>query len=486
MLNGNLLKLLSALSESEFRKFGKFVNSPYFNANAKLILLYDHLSDFYPDFDSLELSRQNIFRKIYKEDRYVEGTMFYLISEMEKLVCSFISQEKINTLSFDLALLEDLSKKRIDSLFEKKYRSFLKKLDSSNDSDNFFRYCSSVIYSSHLDNQKNQLTKKDVFREEWFNPLSELIKYFLKRILTQILLLTNYNRTLNEKLEIPFVRKIMDLIESESKYLEQPDIKIIYHLIRIHIYNDEKSYFTAKEFLIKNGKKLSKVQISEIINSLLIFCFNNMMNGKSNYSEQFEIAKLRIKFNQLVVNNIIRIDAFYNLFMMAVSLEEFDWAQDFLKKYSINLEQKFRNNAVHYGNARIFFYKKEYGEALKELSKIKNFSFIHYKPAVKILQMMIYYELKLLPECTDAANSFIQFLRNDKLVHTDYKKVYDRFIKIYLKLVNVESSKKMSKLNDLSQTVKNLKEMLISRKWITAKIDELEKRMKNSQTKQAI
>ena len=97
MINGNLLKLLSALSESEFRKFGKYINSPYFNANAKLILLYDHLSDFYPDFDSLELSRQNIFRKIYKEDKYVEGTMFYLISELEKLVCSFISQLCLKT-----------------------------------------------------------------------------------------------------------------------------------------------------------------------------------------------------------------------------------------------------------------------------------------------------------------------------------------------------------------------------------------------------
>ncbi len=486
MLNGNLLKLLSTLSESEYRKFGKFVNSPYFNTNAKLILLYDHLSDFHPDFDSLELSKQNIFRKIYKDDKYVEGTMFYLISEMEKLVCSFISQEKINTLSFDLVLLEDLSKNRNDSLFEKKYKAFLKKLDNYNDSDNFFKYCSSAIYSSHLDIQKNQLTKKDVFREEWLNPLSELIKYFLKRILVQILLLTNYNRTLNEKLEIPFVKKIMDLIESESKYLEQPDIKIIYHLIRIHIYNDEKSYFTVKDFLVKNGKKLRRTQINEIINSLLIFCFNNMMKGKSNYEEQFEIAKLRIKFNHLIQNNVIRVDAFYNLFMLAVSLEEFDWAQAFLTKYTVNLEEKFRNNAVHYGNARIFFYKKEYDEALKELSKIKNFSFIHYKPAVKILQMMIYLELKLLPECTDAANSFIQFLRNDKLVHPDYKKVYDRFIKIYLKLVNVESTKRVSKLDDLSLTVKNLKEMLISRKWITSKIKELEIRMKNSRPKQAV
>ncbi|MBK7158952.1 MAG: hypothetical protein IPH77_10425 [Ignavibacteria bacterium] len=50
----------------------------------------------------------------------------------------------------------------------------------------------------------------------------------------------------------------MDLIESESKYLEQPDIKIIYHLIRIHIYNDEKSYLLLKNFLLRTGKSSAK------------------------------------------------------------------------------------------------------------------------------------------------------------------------------------------------------------------------------------
>ncbi len=486
MLNSNLFNLLSSLNEEDFRKLGRFVNSPYFNTNAKLILFYDHLAGFHPDFDSLELSRQNIFRKIYNNDKYVEGTMFYLISEMEKLVCSFISHEKINTLSLDLVLLEELSNNRLDGLFEKKFKTILKKLNSDNDPDNFYKYYSSVIYSHHIDKQKNFLTKKDAFREEWFNPFSELLIFFLKRILSQILLISNYSRTLNEKLEIPFVNKIMDLIESDSKYLERPDIEIIYHLIRIHIYNDEKSYYTVKKFLIENDKKLSRNSIGEIVNSLLIFCSNNMINGKINHIEQFEIAKLRIKFNQLVQNNVVKIDAFYSLFMLAVSLEEYEWAKDFLKKYSVYLEAKCRNNAVHYGNARLHFYRKEYDMALKELSRIKNFAFIHYKPAVKILQMMIYFELRLLPECTDSAKSFIQFLRNDKVIHADYKKVYDRFIKIYLKLVNVESTKKISKLNDLTHTVKNLKEMLVSRKWITSKIVELESLLKDSGVKKVI
>ncbi|MBS1553026.1 MAG: hypothetical protein JST15_13250, partial [Bacteroidetes bacterium] len=45
---------------------------------------------------------------------------------------------------------------------------------------------------------------------------------------------------------------------------------------------------------------------------------------------------------------------------------------------------------------------------------------------------------------------------------------------------------KISKLNDLTQTVKNLKEMLVSRKWITSKIEEMESLLKKPGSKQAI
>ncbi len=72
------------------------------------------------------------------------------------------------------------------------------------------------------------------------------------------------------------------------------------------------------------------------------------------------------------------------------------------------------------------------------LSDIHTYSFIHIKPAVKMLQLMIYYELKLFSEAEDAANSFMQFLRNDKMLTSAPKNSYRNFVKNYIKLMKVE------------------------------------------------
>ena len=61
MQKSNLIKLLSSLDERDFKLLGKFVASPYFNSNSKLISFYKILKKYYPDFDSIEISNQNFF-----------------------------------------------------------------------------------------------------------------------------------------------------------------------------------------------------------------------------------------------------------------------------------------------------------------------------------------------------------------------------------------------------------------------------------------
>ena len=102
---------MSSLSEAEFKKLGKFISSPYFNTNLKLTEMFELLKPYYPEFDSLEISKENFFRRLYGKDKYVEGTMFYLLSELENLICKFISIEKMQPEMQEVTLLWDLNKK---------------------------------------------------------------------------------------------------------------------------------------------------------------------------------------------------------------------------------------------------------------------------------------------------------------------------------------------------------------------------------------
>lgn len=60
--------------------------------------------------------------------------------------------------------------------------------------------------------------------------------------------------------------------------------------------------------------------------------------------------------------------------MLAISVGDFQWVEEFVKKYSKLLPDKFQNNAIHYSNARILYQKKQPDKALQELSKISSFS----------------------------------------------------------------------------------------------------------------
>jgi hypothetical protein len=52
MKNSKLASLLSKLSQKEFKEFGKFVKSSYFNTNSNIIKLYDLIAKYFPDFNN--------------------------------------------------------------------------------------------------------------------------------------------------------------------------------------------------------------------------------------------------------------------------------------------------------------------------------------------------------------------------------------------------------------------------------------------------
>lgn len=486
MINSNLTSLMSSLSEAEFKKLGKFISSPYFNVNSKLTELFELLKPYYPGYDSLEISKENFFRRLYGKDKYVEGTMFYLLSELENLICKFISIEKMQPEMQDVTLLSDLNKKGLNSLFEKKYKLLKKKINDLNDPYNYFRLTLAEINSFHIEKQKKQLTIKDKFKKEWFEPTGELIVFFLKKILKQNLTLISYKNTINVKFKLPMLKEVMEFIESDSKYMNDIEIRVHYLLIKMVIYNDENSYFKVKDMLIKDSRMFSHELINSIIINLQTFCVYGLIKGSSTSKEQFDIAKLRIKFNLLIENDQIPIDTFYMLFMLAVSQEEFDWAEKFLNKYSGYLNENFRNTALRYSRARLFYQKKEFEKALKELSKISSIAFIHYKPAIKMLQMMIYYDLKLISVCEDHAKTFIQFLRNDKLIPEEFKKVYKNFVSIYQKLLKVETSRSISKINDLMFYLDNYKRLVTGKHWFKTKLRELEVSIKKDYSSKVV
>lgn len=486
MHKSNLINLLSRLDKQEFRKFGKFLESPYFNNNLKLTELYNVLTDFYPDFESLELSKENIFRKLYKKDSVIMGTMYYLISEMESLLERFISIEKTDPLEQEIVFLNELGKYRLDNYYDKKYKEIKKKISHAYDPKNLLAFRLAEINRFHKIEKKEFLTKKDAFKSEWTEPIDELFRLFIKNMIWNIELLSNFKQYFSKDLKVPMYHEIMDYISGSGIYENDIMLKTAFYRIKMIYESDEEYFFKLKDLIKKKHKNIPSDLLEETLAQMNNFTVQKMFEGKDFNEEQFQIHKLYLELMFKGNKDLIPVDAFFQIFSQAVFLEKYEWANDFVDKYGKRLESKFRNNAINYSHAVIQYNFKDYEKALKHLSLIKNFSYVHYKPAVKILQMKVFYNLKLISEAEDAAKSFLQFLRNDKLLNSEVRKSYLNFTRYFLKLLNAGSGNRTSKIRSLKYSLSNDKNFITGKLWLMNKADELESRSCKNKISRAI
>ena len=486
MKKSKLIQILSKLSPAEFRDFGKFIDSPYFCSNKKLSEFYKLLKNYYPDFDALELSKENIFRKLYKQDNVVMGTMYYLISEMEKLLEQFLSIEKINPLSLELTALKAIGDMRLYNIFDVKYREIKKKLNKTYDPENLNNFILSNINRSNRIERKLSLTKKDVFQKEWFEPVDELVKLFMRNMLWNITLFSNFRKFLNEKLVIPFYNEILEYVEKNNKYENDLEMKLLFYQIKMVNSGDETYYYKLKKIFTDNHKKILPEVTQELMANLNNFCMQKVITGFEFHQEQFEIQNLYLKYYIEKSNDNFPVDAFNQIFMLGMSLDKVEWAKSFIRKYGKRLEEKFQSNAENYSYAIIDYKEMKFEEALKKLSSIKNFSHIFYKPSVKLLQMKIYFELNLFSEAEDAANAFTQFLRNDKVTTSNIKETYIDFVTVYKKLLSVQHSPDKNKINNFKHEIEKKRKFLLARKWFRDRIMEVEQKFSRNNKRRAV
>ena len=113
-----LIKLLSTFSSLEWKRFGRFVQSPYHNTNQKVIDLYTILKKAFPFKVLKELEQERIYKKVY-------GTELFKLSKFQNL-CSDV-YELASDFIIDVHLNKEKRKKKkllVDALSERNYELF--------------------------------------------------------------------------------------------------------------------------------------------------------------------------------------------------------------------------------------------------------------------------------------------------------------------------------------------------------------------------
>ncbi len=465
MRNHKLFQVLDSLEKKELGQFKKYLASPFFNHRKDVILLFEYLVQEQKK-KKPKLSKEDIFRAVFPNEKYVDTEFHLVMSYLFKLIEKFISigeylkDENEST----LRLMQSYRKRGLPKHFSQTAGRLRQNLQKQACRDHqYFQFSNRLIWEEYQVNVINKPSEALPFRE-----LTEQtdLAYFAEK-LRQLCLIKAQQAVYSTKYDLKEQAPLLTYLDNYN--LSQYPVLDIYsranQLLSDHFEREDLSVFILK--LISNSRFFQAEEVRELYLMAINFCIKKVNDGATEYfREMLELYQDGLANGYLLERNKISRFAYHNAVAAALYSEEFEWAESFIKKYQNNLEEAFREGAYSYNLAKLEFERRNYGKALPLLQKA-NYQDVLLNLAAKTILLKIYYEtdeFDILDAHLEAMKSFI---RRKKVIGY-HRKNYQNLIRFTQKLMAVNHYDKTAiiQLNSEIQAA----DVLTERIWLSQQL----------------
>lgn len=470
-MNNKTYTILQSFDKYEVNRLRKFLQSPYFNMNEAIVALFEvFIKDIFGK-KTKELEKEIIWEKIYGQKKYDDVRFRKLNSELLKLVEKFLAQQtyEANPIYQANYLIESVGNRKLKKL----YGSTMKTARRLSNQQKF-RPASFYFYQYEIEKNYYQLTNLDMKRGEKGNEdiISKNLDvfYFSEKLK---LYSSALSRTLvaSHDYDIAFIDEIVSHIK-EHDYESIPTIAIYYRIVLTYIENDnEENYFELKKLLEKHSSIFPIDEAYIIYQIVMNYCIGKANKKGQNFlNEFFELYRILLK-NEIFVNGEISPWDFKNVILASLRLGEYEWTENFIKKYSSKLAESFRDNAVTFNSAQLYFYQKKYDDVIRLLNQVE-YEDLAYNLNSKLMLIAVYYETDEIEPLYSLFESFRVYLNRSKKIPQSRKKFYLNFIKLTKKLTRIMPGDNVA-ISKIHNEISNTRD-IVNLKWLKEKIAELE------------
>lgn len=375
-----IIRLLKTLSPLEWKRFGRFIQSPYHNSNQTIIKFYSLLKKYFP-FNSAEgLEREKLFKKIFDKEEFSVSKLQNLCSDLYGLAEDFL---------IDVYLQKEHRKRKkvlIDALAERNYELFKgenKKLIQEIECQKFFLDSDDYLLLYQLNDQFHHHLETDKFTihqielEKTWIYLEEFFREAVVEIDAENATAQNF---LNRK-------KQLDRLNNNKLK------KLFLEIIDLHKSKDTGVYFRLKEKIFENWDFLKVNHKTNLLVHLLNFVITNGLIQKNFASEEaLDLYKVGIKDRLFIVNNKMRDIEFINICMAGFKLESQEWTINFIETHQQYLKKEFQHFLIPLSYAYNALFKKDYEEVIHLLSNLNPINNLNYLRKIKKLLLRAYVE----------------------------------------------------------------------------------------------
>ncbi|GJM32273.1 MAG: hypothetical protein DHS20C18_12740 [Saprospiraceae bacterium] len=473
MRNTKVYSILEHFDKYEQNRLRKYLSSPYFNKNETLVELFEQFVNHINSEIQGDWAKEKVWKKIMPGVPYDDVRFRKYLSELLKLVEGFLAQNvyEKNPLHQATYLMDAVGKKKMTALYNSTMKT-ARRLSIQQK----HRPASYYYYQYQIEKNFYELTGFDIKRTQKTNEeeiIQNLDYFYLAEKLRLLCSVMSRQYIVSTEYELLFIEEIINYIK-KYKFEDVPAISIYYQIYLTQIESEhEEHYFKLKNLLGKNSHLFPKNQANDMYYYAMNYCIRRANKGNQNFLSELFILYQELIEKRLIFNDEGKLSpwTFKNIVVAALRLGEYKWAEDFVNQFSENIPEQFRDNAVTYNLAQVYFYQKRFNEVASLLQTVEYEDFT-YNLGSKAMLLATYYETDELEPLHSLFGSFRTFLNRQKSFPKDRRDSYLNLIKFTKKLTNVTSDggKSIKKIRQEVEVTKNI----ASIGWLREKIAELE------------
>ncbi len=477
MRHSKLYSILETFNKYEQNRLRKFLKSPYFNRDERIIALFEMLVadvNLPAEKRSKELAKESLWQALHPEKAYDDVRFRKYCSDLLKLVESYLAQEVFerNPLLKATLLIEAVGNRKIEKL----YRTVMR---SANRYAASYPYRSALYYYHQYQKEKNfyDLNEAELKRAEKSNMeeiANNLDRFFLAEKLRIYCAVLNQQKLVSVEYDLLFIDEIIHHLEQhlDDKYADVPPVALYYQIyLATKFPHEERHYQKLKALLDQHIDAFPKKEALTIYYSAINYCIQKVIHGKAQFQrELFELYKTMLEKEILLANGELSPWDFKNIVLVGLRMQAYDWTERFIGDYAQFLPEQFRRNAVTYNLATLYFRKKEYDKVVEMLREVEYEEF-SYNLNSKVLLMATYYEMDEIDPLHFLMESFRTYLTRHKEIPPDRRRIFHNFIRYTRKLTRIIPG-------DLKAIEKVRKELeadheVVNKDWLFEKLEEL-------------
>lgn len=477
MKSAKLFQLLHSLATVEQNRFRKYIRSPYFNTDDKLVLLTDLLLEGREE----TLSREWLDQTLFPGQAFDYFRISNLLSYITRHLSRFLVLEHQQADSFDQQqhFLLSLRERGLEKLFQQESQKLLRKLEQVDPLDEHIFY-----QQQWLEQERDAFFLRTGKREDdqsLIRQVESLDRFYVLAMLKSMCQLRNRQHIL-QTTGIPYLQEAFTgyLQRHHAQYEAYPLIQAYYHVLQsLVVVEPDLHYQTLRQLLGEKAAALPNAELQTLYQYARNFCIRQSNQGQIQYlQELFGLYQEMIERDLLYPDGYLSPGDLKNIVSLGIRLGEFAWTEQFLHAQSSHLPPEQRDNALRYNQAQLAYARGKFREAMRLLVAVE-FEDVFYYPGAKTLLLKIYYALDEPEALAALLHTFQAWLQRDKLLSPVQREVHLNLIRLVRKLQGLRSQAQASGRSSIQSDLKRLEQSIagtqgISQQaWLVERLEEL-------------